>query len=124
MSGGSSVLVGAPATGGTSQGGGFTVTGYVAEAGAGTSSDGQFDLTCGLLGVYALPGGDMTLQAELTAPGSVRLWWSAGAAGYRLEFTPALGPGAVWQAVQPAPVGNEYVTGPSQPARFFRLRRP
>jgi hypothetical protein len=124
LTGGSYVLVGAPATGGTSQGGGFAVTGYVAAAGAGTSSGGQFDLTCGLIGVYALPDGDVALQAELTIQGNVRLWWPADAAGYQLEFTTALGPGAIWQAVQPAPVGNEYVTGPSQPARFFRLRRP
>lgn len=124
LSGGSYVLVGAPATGGTSQGGGFAVTGYVAAAGAGTSSGGPFDLTSGLIGAYALPDGDVALQAELTVQGNVRLGWPVDATGYQLEFAPALGPGAIWQAVQPAPVGNEYVTGPGQPARFFRLRRP
>ncbi len=124
LTGGSYVLVGAPATGGRSQGGGFTLTGFVAAAGAGTSSGAPFDLTCGLIGVYVLPDGEVALQAELTIQGDVRLWWPADAGGYQLEFATALGPGSVWQTVQPAPAGNEYLTSPTQPARFFRLRRP
>lgn len=118
------MLTGAPAAGGTSQGGGYAITGYVAAAGANTSSGGEFDLTCGLIGTYGATGGSVALQVELTPEGNVRLWWPANAAGYRLEFTPALGPGAAWQAVEPAPVGNSFTTGPVQAARFYRLRQP
>lgn len=124
LTGGPYVLVGAPATGGTSQGGDYTITGYVAAAGANTSSGGEFDLTCGLIGAYAATGGSVALQVELTLEGNARLWWPADAAGYRLEFTSALGSGAVWQAVDPAPAGNSFTTDPVQAARFYRLRRP
>lgn len=124
LTGGSFVLVGAPAAGGTARGGDFVLNGYVAAAGANTSSGVDFALTCGLLGVYTPPSGTVELRAEPTASGQVRIWWPADATGYRLEFTPALGPTPAWQAVEPAPEGNEYVTAPVQPAWFYRLRRP
>ena len=124
LTGGPYVLVGAPATGGTSQGGGYNLTGYVAAAGADTSSGADFDLTCGLLGIYYGPSGEATLKAALTAGGEVRIWWAAELADYTLESTTTLGPGADWEPAEPAPAGNEYITNPAQPTRFFRLRRP
>lgn len=124
LTGGSFVLVGAPATGGTSQGGGYALTGYVATAGATTSSGGNFDLTCGLIGTYLASGGSVALQVELTPDGLVRVWWPTEATGYQLEFTTALGQEAVWQVVDPMPVGHSFTTGPTQTTRFYRLRRP
>lgn len=124
LTGGSFVLVGAPAAGGTARGGDYVLRGYVAASGANISSGEAFDLTCGLIGVYTPPAGMVELRAELTSGGQVRIWWPADATGYRLEFTPALGPAPVWQAVEPAPSVNEYVTGTAQPARFYRLRQP
>ncbi len=124
LTGGAYVLVGAPATGGTSQGGDFAITGYVAAAGATTSSGAEFALTCGLLGLYGTTGDGLPLKVELTPKGNVRLWWAADATGYQLEFTTALGPDAVWQVVDPIPTGNSFTTGPVPAARFFRLRQP
>lgn len=124
LTGDSFVLVGAPATGGTARGGDYVLNGSVAAAGANTSSGEEFHLTSGLLGMYTPLTGTVELRAELTAGGQVRIWWPADAAGYRLEFTPALGPNPAWRAVEPAPAGNEYMTAPVQPARFYRLRQP
>lgn len=98
------------------------ITGSVAAAGADTSIGEGFDLTGGLIGVYA-PDFEVTLKAELTQTGIIRLWWPAAVSGYQLEFTTVLGPDAVWQAVEPTPVGHEYLTAPIQPTRFFRLRQ-
>lgn len=95
----------------------------MAAARANTSSAEGFDLAGGSIGVYA-PDFEVTLKAELTQTGIIRLWWPAAVSGYQLELTTAMGPDAVWQAVEPTPVGHEYLTAPVQPARFFRLRRP
>ncbi|MCP5523602.1 MAG: hypothetical protein H7A46_18850 [Verrucomicrobiales bacterium] len=122
LTGGSFVLVGAPATGGSSEGGTFRITGYVAAAGANTSVGEGFGLTCGLLGLYASPGDPVTLKSQVTGAGTVRLWWKADATGYQLEGTAQLGSRADWQPVSPAPAGNEYFPDSSLPARFYRLR--
>jgi hypothetical protein len=121
--GGSFIVVGAPATGGTMSGGTFRLTGYVASAGAETSSGEGFDLTCGLIGVYVVTGGDVPLRVQLTPTGQARIWWAPGETDHQLESTPALGQGADWQPVSPAPSGNEYFTPPVEPARYFRLRK-
>lgn len=124
LTGGAFVLVGAPATGGTSSGGTYRLSGYVAAAGAETSSGETFDLTCGLVGVYVATGGDVELRVTLTPEGNARIWWAAEVTGYLLEFTGTPGPGAFWEAVHPQPVTNEYVTPPLESPRFFRLRKP
>jgi hypothetical protein len=96
----------------------------VAAAGADTSSGEDFDLTCGLIGIYGGSGDSVTLRAETTSTGDIRLWWSATAFGVRLESTTSVGEGAFWEPVSPAPSGNEYLTPPVSPARFYRLRQP
>jgi len=122
LTGGPFVLVGAPAAGGTSQGGSYSISGYIASAGAETSSGGNFDLTCGLIAVYLVTSGDVPLSVQLTAAGDVRIWWPADVTGYQLESTTTLGLGATWEPVTPAPAGNEFITSPGGPTRFFRLR--
>lgn len=124
LTGGPFVLVGAPATGGTSSGGTYRLSGYVAAAGAETSSGESFDLTCGLVGVYVATGGDVELRVTLTPDGNARIWWAPEVTGYLLESAGAPGPGAVWEPVDPQPATNEYVTPPLESPRFFRLRKP
>ena len=121
--GGPFVVVGASATGGTMSGGAFRLTGYVASAGADTSSGESFDLTCGLIGVYVVTGGEVPLRVQFTSTGQARIWWGAGVTGYQLESTITLGPMTDWQPVSPTPSGNEYITPAVEPARFFRLRK-
>lgn len=125
LTGGPFGLIGAVvAGGGTASGGVFSIAGWAASAGAGTSSGESFDLTCGLLGIYVVPSDGVALRVELMPSGDVRMWWPADAAGYRLESTTAVGPGAVWQPVEPPPAANSYTTGPVLPARYFRLQKP
>jgi hypothetical protein len=95
--------------------------GWVAPSGAGTSSGGEFDLTCGLVGAYVVPRDDARLMAQLTGDGRVRIWWSPELVGYQLESTAALGSASGWQAVQPAPAGNSFFVEPDGPARYYRL---
>ena len=124
LSGGPFALVGSAGGGGTSSGGAYVVSGWVASAGAGTSSGDEFELTCGLVGAYVVPGDDLTLKVELTDDGLVRIWWSPDLVGYQLESTAALGSGAGWLPVEPPAAGSSYMVEPAGPARFFRLRRP
>lgn len=104
-------------------GGVFRLVGYVASAGAGTSAGETFELTSGLIGVYVATGGDVPLHVELTVNGDTRIWWAPNETGYQLESTITLGPGSNWQPVIPAPLGNEFITPPLQPGRFFRLKK-
>lgn len=124
LEGGSFSLVGTMAAGGAALGAGFAIDGRAAVAGTGTSVGAGFELTAGLFGVFSAPVGEVRLQMALPGPGGIRLSWPADATGYQLEFTPTVGPGAVWQAVQPVPEGNSYLTDPRHPTRYYRLRKP
>jgi hypothetical protein len=67
-----------------------------------------------------------TLQIGLLGSGSVKVWWSASAAGYTLKSTPALGAGASWQSVTNAPVltnGSYQVILPITNTQFLRLQK-
>ena len=124
LSGGPFAVLGSAGGGGLSSGGAYVLNGWVASAGAGTSSGGEFDLTCGLVGVYVLPEEDRRLMVERTADGRVRIWWSSELVGYQLESTAALGSGGDWLPVDPPPAGSSYTVEPGGPARFYRLRKP
>lgn len=124
LTGGSFGLIGSAGGGGVSTGGGYVLSGWVASAGAGTSSGEEFDLTCGLIGVYVVTGGDATLKVELTDDGLVRIWWSPDLVGYQLESSASLGSAAIWAPVNPPPAGSSYFVEPVGPGRFYRLRAP
>ncbi|MBL9128609.1 MAG: hypothetical protein JNL97_13225, partial [Verrucomicrobiales bacterium] len=67
------------------------------------------------------------LDIEATGADTWVLRWSAEHAGYTLESSTALGPGANWTAVAQAPVVGEGVLSTTlnfaEVTRFFRLRR-
>lgn len=121
-SGGRYTLNGAPVSGGGRSGGGnFAVAGGAGETTTGPVKGGTFQVTGGLTGVVVIEG-DVAIAIS-TANGQVTLTWPAGTAGYVLEFTPQLGPGATWQSATPAPSGNTFTTPSNQSLRFFRLRK-
>lgn len=124
LAGGPYAVLGAPGGGGKSAGGNFVIAGWVAAAGAGTSSGDEFDLTCGLIGLYTPPADDLGLQVAWTPDGRVRIWWSPTLVGYQLESVSGLAGGAAWQVVATEPGGNSFITEPDGPARFYRLRKP
>jgi hypothetical protein len=78
------------------------------------------------LGPNALLNERVTLAARLAA-NELILAWPATATGYALEFSPSLGSGAAWTAVNEAPTtsGSEFqVRVPlSGSGGFYRLRR-
>ena len=92
-------------------------------------------------GAILAAGGDFALEATVT-PLSVTiladkvevflavegdnlvLAWPESGAGYVLESTAALGDAPNWQPVSPGPAERRFVTPLTQPAVFFRLRRP
>jgi hypothetical protein len=105
-------------------------------------SGGDFTAEAGMAGDSAIlaAGGDFALEGAVTPLSiaivsrdialflaiegdSLVLTWPDGGAGFVLESTIDLGWG-VWTPVQPAPTQRRFVTPLSQPAVFFRLRRP
>ncbi len=128
LTGGFYRLIGSPTGGGgRSDGGSYWVIGSVPTPAVGVSTNGDYELMGGLVGVYALEtegGGDVTLTVTRSASGEAVLSWPSTAEGYQLEMTLAPGPGAVWQTVTPSPVGSTYTTAFEGPARFYRLRKP
>lgn len=69
---------------------------------------------------------------DLTAPelairheqGGVLLEWNPFYADFTLQTSPAVGPGADWQSVQPPPTGTTYLLQPTNNAGFYRLTKP
>jgi len=119
-------LMGQPVGGGgSSLGGVYSLQGSVLTPSGGRSeSIGQnFQLVGGtVLPSVARPNSVPVIRAVLTPDKLAELSWDMDIEGYVLEFSSTTGPGAVWQAVVPQPVGRSFTTPCAQPARFFRLR--
>ncbi|HKS36414.1 MAG TPA: hypothetical protein VJW76_04430, partial [Verrucomicrobiae bacterium] len=68
-----------------------------------------------------------SLGATIGAPGSLTLSWPASAAGFTLEASATVGPGASWTAVAGAPnpitTAGAWSVGIGATNRFFRLRQ-
>lgn len=110
--------------GGVSSGGGFILNGAVTQPGIRGSAGGAFELTAGLFGIAVIPDpGTPQIAVRFTEDKLAELSWDVDASGFVLEFSPSVGPDAVWQPVSPAPTGNTFVTPCQQPARFFRFRQ-
>jgi len=115
--------------GGTSTGGGFSVTGTIGQPDAsGAMTGGNYSLTGGFWSLYAVqtPGAPTLFITK--SGNSAILWWSANANGYVLEDKTSITPPNGWSAVSPAPVtisGFNYVTNTITPGNsFYRLRHP
>jgi hypothetical protein len=116
--------------GGTSSGGGYSVSGTIGQPDAGVMSGGSFTLQGGF---WSLPStaplaGAPTLSVT-QSDGVVRIAWAHTATGWVLESTPALsGVGLAWTPVNLSyqnDGSNFYLTfnAPSGDL-FFRLRNP
>ncbi len=70
-----------------------------------------FDLTAPILDIHPAQNG-------------VLLKWHSFYSDFTLQASPALGPDANWQSVQPPPVGTSYFQTPTNAARFYRLAKP
>ncbi|MBL9139730.1 MAG: hypothetical protein JNK85_27925 [Verrucomicrobiales bacterium] len=111
--------------GGVSRGGAYVLTGAVTQPGILGSSGGAYELAAGLFGIAVIPTpGTPMIAVRFTEDKLAELSWAVDASGFVLEFSPSVGPDAVWQPVSPAPTGNTFVTPCQQPARFFRFRKP
>ena len=117
--------------GGVSQGGAYSLRGGILTPSGGRSEGtlqpGGAGLDFQLVGGTVIPSGTgpipvPKIRAILTADKLAELSWDMDIEGYVLEFSNTTGPGAVWQAVNPQPVGRSFTTPCAQPARFFRLR--
>ncbi len=113
--------------GGVSAGGEYSLVGAVLGSGGGASEGlgggGGYRLIGGVFSVIRSgPVVRPTLRAVLTGDKLAELTWDVDATGFVLEYSPVLGPDAVWQPVEPQPTGRSFVTPCQQPARFFRFR--
>ena len=116
--------------GGTSTGGGYSVSGTIGQPDAGVLSGGSYEITGGFWGLIApiQPPGAPLLRID-RAGGGIVVSWALPATGFRLDQTTLLNsPASPWTAVPfpyqtnagqisiqlPVPVGN----------KFYRLRNP
>lgn len=109
--------------GGTSAGGGFSVSGTIGQPDAGTLSGGGFTLIGGLPGFHVVPAGPVTLTIQLLADGRVQVAWPDARTAWQLEAATRLGAAPDWQSVTD-PGATSYTTPAAGPARFFRLSHP
>ncbi|MFT4588138.1 MAG: hypothetical protein ACI8QF_002238 [Limisphaerales bacterium] len=119
------------AGGGISSGGNFSVTGTIGQSDAGrTLTGGNFAVQGGFWSAYVAiqtPGAPLIAIVQVGNTVEIR-WPAAGGAGFALEDSGNVGPGAVWSlfAGQPTIVeGQNVVTVQAQAGNhFYRLRRP
>lgn len=118
-------LVGAvSAGGGTSVGDAFALSGWISTGADALMTGGSYALRGGFAPPTLQPERRPSIRASFTASHDVEMVWDVAGTGYVLEFSPSLGPEAVWTPLLPQPTGNSFVTPCGQPARFFRLRKP
>jgi hypothetical protein len=113
--------------GGGSGGAGYSVSGTIGQADAGTMSGGGFTLTGGFWSITAAvqtPGAPW-LTVAATPTNTVRIFWPSSAAGWTLEATTDLSPPCVWTIIPPpypADGTNCFFSEPILPGKkFYRL---
>ena len=108
--------------GGTSSGGGYTLSGTIGQPDAGMLAGGSYTLAGGLWGgaLAVQQVGYPTLFILRVGP-DVQLTWDPNTAGFVLAQSLSLSP-AAWSAV--AGGANGVVLPATGPTRFYRLRRP
>lgn len=109
--------------GGTSTGGTYTLHGAVPLGSGSGSQGGLFEVTGGILPGRFVPDPTVLIQSVFTNK-LLGMAWPEEVNGYVLEYSPSLGPDAVWLPTDPQPTGNSFLSPCLQPARFFRLRKP
>ncbi len=123
-SGGEYSLAGQVTSGGGALSGGvYRLVGEAGLPAAGESAGGGFTLLNGGFGLFSVPFGDFSIEIQVSRAGEIRVSWPEEAVGYHLEFSPALGPAAFWQAITPVTGQNSYTSLVNQSARFYRLKR-
>jgi hypothetical protein len=116
--------------GGTSTGGGYTLTGTTGQPDAGKMSGGGYALEGGFWSIVsALPTESRPSVGVSLASGVVRIWWPLPATDYVLDQTSSFnGTPVAWKQV-PFPyqtnATHSSVTVPAPAgSRFYQLRRP
>lgn len=108
--------------GGTSSGGGYTLSGTIGQPDAGTLSGGNFTLQGGFWPGLVVPstGEAPTLFIQLSGV-NVTISWSPSTSGFALEQTDNL-EAPSWTA---GPTGNPTAAiAPAGTTKFYRLKKP
>lgn len=116
--------------GGASQGGGYSITGTIGQADAGTMADGGYSLTGGFWGIAATAEtpGVPRLTVALSPQNTVIVSWPVFGEVWHLQAASSLVAPVSWQDVPSASFTSDggllLFTEPlPQGNRFFRLRR-
>lgn len=110
--------------GGTSSGGGYSVSGTISQPDAGGSMNGgQYSVTGGF---WVLPfavqtPGRPTLTIVPFGPGQARISWTPNTPGYVLQQSSSLSP-ASWVDA-PSGAANPVTVPATLPVKFYRLRK-
>ncbi len=108
--------------GGTSAGGTYALSGVVPLGSGSGSLGGFFEVQGGVLPGRVVPVFNLVIQSVFTNK-LLGMSWPEDATGYVLEYSPSVGPDAVWLPTDPQPTDNSFLSPCVQPARFFRLRK-
>ncbi len=114
--------------GGTSTGGVYAVSGTIGQPDAGRMSAGNFSLTGGFWGIFAVqtPGAPY-LSVIKTATNTVCVWWAVSETSWQLQATTNLvASGCVWSGYSYTTNGANcvYIESPPVGNRFYRLQKP
>lgn len=112
--------------GGTSSGGGYTVTGTIGQPDAGTTpmTGGQYAVTGGFWAfatVVQTPGAPI-LSIEASGPGQATISWTPDTPGWVLQESPDLIPSS-WTN-SPSGATNPVAVPATLPKKFYRLFKP
>ena len=114
--------------GGTSTGGVYAVSGTIGQPDAGRMSAGNFSLTGGFWGIFAVqtPGAPY-LSVMQTATNTVCVWWAVSETSWQLQATTNLVTGgSAWSGCSYVTNGANcvYIESPPAGNRFYRLKQP
>lgn len=116
--------------GGTSAGGGFTVTGTIGQPDAGVMTGGGFTLAGGFWGGVAVQTPGLPyLWVASTPTNTICVWWGMTNLSCTLQSAPNIAAQpVVWtdvtQGCQTNAGSVSYIEGAPKGQRFYRLRRP
>jgi len=111
--------------GGTSVGGGYSISGTIGQPDAGVSmTNGAYAVTGGfwVLPMLVQTPGAPTLYLTNAAPGLATIWWTPPTPSFTLQFTDSLSP-TNWVNA-PSGTNNPTTVPATLPARFYRLFKP
>ena len=108
--------------GGTSTGGGYSVSGTIGQPDTGALSAGSYSLTGGFWALYAVQTPGAPLLTITLVGNQAIVWWSPSATGWTLQTNSSLATGT-WGNYLGTVSNNSITNSPPVGNLFFRLKQ-